>query len=78
MQLAGRNDNPICGTGLPGYIGWRNRFLGINSWAPLQIRALYSKLHAHHSLWCCRLPMIDGLNIGGSTTNSMANIPELR
>jgi hypothetical protein len=20
-------------TGLPGYIGWRNRFLGIDSWA---------------------------------------------
>jgi hypothetical protein len=21
-------------TGLPGYIGWRNSFLGIDSWAP--------------------------------------------
>jgi hypothetical protein len=25
---ADRNDNPICVTGPPGYIGWRNRFLG--------------------------------------------------
>ncbi len=23
-----------CRTGLPGYIGWRNQFLGIDSWAP--------------------------------------------
>jgi hypothetical protein len=30
-------------TGPPGYIGWRNSFLGIDSWAPyhLKIRALY-------------------------------------
>ncbi len=27
-------DNPVCRTGPPGYIGWRNRFLGIDSWAP--------------------------------------------
>jgi hypothetical protein len=26
--------NPICRTGPPGYIGCRNRFLGIDSWAP--------------------------------------------
>ncbi len=26
--------NPICRTGPPGYIGWRNRFLGIDAWAP--------------------------------------------
>ncbi len=26
--------NPICRTGPPGYIGWRNRFQGIDSWAP--------------------------------------------
>jgi hypothetical protein len=26
--LAGPNDNPILPTGPPGYIGWRNRFLG--------------------------------------------------
>jgi hypothetical protein len=26
--------NPICRTGQPGYIGWRNRFLGIDAWAP--------------------------------------------
>ncbi len=25
---------PICHTRQPGYIGWRNRFLGIDSWAP--------------------------------------------
>jgi hypothetical protein len=29
-QPAGRYDNPICRTGLPGYIGWQNRFLGID------------------------------------------------
>ncbi len=27
-SLAGRCENPICCTGPPGYIGWRNRFLG--------------------------------------------------
>ncbi len=32
---AGRNDNPIWRTRPPGYIGWRNRFLGIDSWAVL-------------------------------------------
>jgi hypothetical protein len=26
--------NPICRRGPPGYIGWRNRFLGIDAWAP--------------------------------------------
>jgi hypothetical protein len=26
-SLAGRYNNPICRTGLPGNIGWRNRFL---------------------------------------------------
>jgi hypothetical protein len=26
--------NPACRTGPPGYIGGRNRFLGIDSWAP--------------------------------------------
>ncbi len=25
---------PICRTGPPGFIGWRNRFLGTDSWAP--------------------------------------------
>ncbi len=30
-SLAVLCDNPICRTGLPGYIGWRNRFLGIDS-----------------------------------------------
>jgi hypothetical protein len=30
--LAGRYDNPNCRTGPSGYIGWRNRFLGIDSW----------------------------------------------
>ncbi len=33
-QPGGPVRNPICRTGLPGYIGWRNRFLGIDSWAP--------------------------------------------
>ncbi len=33
-SLAGRYGNPICRTGPPGYIGCRNRFLGIYSWAP--------------------------------------------
>jgi hypothetical protein len=33
-QPAGRCDNPLCHTGLPGYIGWQNRFLGIDSCAP--------------------------------------------
>ncbi len=31
---AGRNDNPICRNGLPDYLGCRNRFLGIDFWAP--------------------------------------------
>ncbi len=42
-NLAGRYDNPIRRTGPPGYIGWWNRFLGIDSWAPLQLRALLWK-----------------------------------
>ncbi len=33
-NLEGRFDKPICQTGPPGYIGWRNRFLEIDSWAP--------------------------------------------
>jgi hypothetical protein len=33
-SLAGGYDNPICPIGPPGYIGWRNRCLGIDSWAP--------------------------------------------
>ncbi len=33
-QPGGPVRNPICRTGPPGYIGWRNRFLGIDSWAP--------------------------------------------
>ncbi len=33
-QPGGAVRNPICRTGPPGYIGWRNRFLGIDSWAP--------------------------------------------
>jgi hypothetical protein len=33
-QLAGRYEKPICRTGPPGYIGWRSRTLGIDSWAP--------------------------------------------
>jgi hypothetical protein len=32
-SLAGRYDNPICRTGPQDYIGWRNRFLGIDSWS---------------------------------------------
>jgi hypothetical protein len=31
-SMAGLYDNPICRTCPPGYIGWRNRFLGIDSW----------------------------------------------
>jgi hypothetical protein len=34
FQPAGQYGNPICRTGPPGYIGRRNRFFGINSWAP--------------------------------------------
>ncbi len=34
LSLAGLYDNPIWRTGPPGYIGWRNGFLGIDSWAP--------------------------------------------
>jgi hypothetical protein len=33
-QPGGPVRNPIYRTGPPGYIGWRNRFLGIDSWAP--------------------------------------------
>jgi hypothetical protein len=33
-QPGGTVRNPICRTGPPGYIGWRNRFLGIDAWAP--------------------------------------------
>ncbi len=33
-QPGGPVRNPICRTGPPGYIGWQNRFLGIDSWAP--------------------------------------------
>jgi hypothetical protein len=33
-QPGGPVRNPICRTGPPGYIGWRYRFLGIESWAP--------------------------------------------
>jgi hypothetical protein len=45
-MLHGGTGNPICGilTRKATYIGWRIRFLGIDSWAlkRLQIRALYS------------------------------------
>jgi hypothetical protein len=35
-------DKPVCRTGPPGYIGWRNRILGIDSWLleRLQTQAL--------------------------------------
>ncbi len=33
-SLAGRYDNSICRTGPTDYKGWRNRYLGIGSWAP--------------------------------------------
>jgi hypothetical protein len=33
-QPGGPVRNPICRTGPPCYIGWRNRFLGIDAWAP--------------------------------------------
>jgi hypothetical protein len=33
-QPGGPVRNPICRTGPPGYIGCRNRFLGIDAWAP--------------------------------------------
>jgi hypothetical protein len=33
-QPGGPVRNPICRTGPPGYTGWRNRFLGIDAWAP--------------------------------------------
>ncbi len=36
-SLAGRSDNPICRTGPPGYIGWQNRFPGIDSWARINV-----------------------------------------
>ncbi len=41
-QPGPRYDNPIWPTGPPGYISWRNRFLGIDSWTSkrLQRRAL--------------------------------------
>jgi hypothetical protein len=32
-SMTGLYDNPICRTGPAGCIGWRNRFLGIDSWA---------------------------------------------
>jgi hypothetical protein len=32
-QPSGPVRDPICRTGPPGYIGWRNRFLGIDSCA---------------------------------------------
>jgi hypothetical protein len=33
-SLAGRYDHPICCTGPPGYIGWWNRYLRIDSRTP--------------------------------------------
>ncbi len=33
-QPGGPVRNSICRTGPPSYIGWRNRFLGFDSWAP--------------------------------------------
>jgi hypothetical protein len=41
--MAGCYDNPICRTGPPHYIDWRNRLFGIDYWAQyksLKIRAL--------------------------------------
>jgi hypothetical protein len=35
---AGRSDNLIWRTGPSGYMGWRNQFLGIDSWAPQSLR----------------------------------------
>jgi hypothetical protein len=34
LSLASLYTNPILRTGPPGYIGWRYRLLGMNSWAP--------------------------------------------
>ncbi len=58
--LAGPYENPIWHTGPPGYIGWRNRFLGINHrhLKRFQIRALYLPgiVHAGKSqLYTCTI-----------------------
>jgi hypothetical protein len=48
-----RYDNPIFSYGPPGYIGWRNRFLGIDSWLPkrLQVRAQNQNLQTSERTW---------------------------
>ncbi len=48
-QPGGSVCNPICRTGPPGYIGWRNRFLGIDSWAPLLFTNTGSDICANYS-----------------------------
>ncbi len=31
LQIRAQYDNPVCRTGPPGYTGWRNRFIGIDT-----------------------------------------------
>jgi hypothetical protein len=45
-------------TGPPGYIGWRNSFLGINSEAPYTFKSTGSVLSINHSIF-------SGINYGG-------------
>ncbi len=40
--MVARNRVEGCRTGPIGYLGWRNRFLGLDSWAPEKIKKTVS------------------------------------
>ncbi len=46
-SLTGPYDNPISRTGPTSFIGWRNRFIGIDSWTPKTFTNMGSFLKEH-------------------------------
>ncbi len=45
LRGLGTEQEHDCRIGPPGYIGWRNRFLGIDSWASYMFKNTASVLH---------------------------------
>jgi hypothetical protein len=61
FQPGGPVRQPYCRTGPLGYIGWRNRFLGINSWAPETFTNTGSDIFLHSGFFLA-LKSINSLN----------------
>ncbi len=72
-SLAGRYDNPFWRIGPPHFRGWRNRFLGIDSWAPLQIRALVFAFSSG-IWWISHMDMVSPPSMCGAVVHCLPSI----